>query len=141
MPYSNDEEVDELNQKHQNEQKAYNGYLSDAYDVSDDSGDDDNDGLLEKKSKEEIFENPFKDDTWFYMKKLDDSLLTSKTIQNNSDTTETATDTSKKITKPCENNNIKATDNILIIGKHKRKLSLSKKIKSPKKIKTLNRVK
>ena len=75
------------------------------------------------------------------MKKLDDSLLTSKTIQNNSDTTETATDTSKKITKACENHNIKATENILIIGKHKRKLSLSKKIKSPKKIKTLNRVK
>ena len=141
MPYSNDEEVDELNQNHQNEQKTYNGYLSDAYDVSDDSGDDDNDGLLEKKSKKELFENPFKDDTWFYMKKLDDSLLTSKTIQNNSDTTETATDTSKKITKACENDNIKATENILIIGKHKRKLSLSKKIKSPKKIKTLNRVK
>ena len=108
MPYSNDEEVDELNQNHQNEQKTYNGYLSDAYDVSDDIGDFYNDGLLEKKLKKELFENPFHD-TWFYMKQLDDSLLTSKTIQNNSDLTETATDTSKKITKACENDNIKAT--------------------------------
>jgi len=35
--------------------------------------------LIENSTKEEIFENPFKNDTWFYMKKLDENLATRST--------------------------------------------------------------
>jgi hypothetical protein len=70
MPHCNDEEAGGIKQKHDNEQIAYSGYLIDTFETSDDNVDSDNNCLIENSTKEEIFENPFKNETWFYMKNL-----------------------------------------------------------------------
>jgi len=56
--------------------------------------------LPENTTKEDIFENPFKNDTWFYMKKLDENLATRSTTENNSGKT-SATTASKIIANAC----------------------------------------
>jgi hypothetical protein len=39
--------------------------------------------MLENTTKEENLANPFKNDTWFYIKKLDENLATRSTTDNN----------------------------------------------------------
>ena len=89
MPYCNDEEADYSKQMHENEQNLYSSHLSDAScDVSDITEDDSENE--EKKLKNDIFKNPFKNDSWFYMKKKENILPNTSTTKTASETTETA---------------------------------------------------
>jgi hypothetical protein len=120
MPHCNDEEAGGIKQKHDNEQIAYSGYLIDTFETSDDNVDSDNNCLIENSTKEEIFENPFKNETWFNMKKLDENSATRSTAENICGKT-SATTTSKIIANVCKIDITQETENILKIGKSKRK--------------------